>query len=335
MSNGFYKIPRSLTHHLLWTSAKPEWKLVFFWLLEHAAFEDFAYKSQKQNVHYQTLRKGQVFFTHRQIEEDLGVSKNYVESAIKHFSGKNYRGKTLAHVLHGRCTSLLRQELRQELRQDTRSEKSIYSILCEGYFDNQSESTQTRTQTRTQTATQTSTRQAPDNYKKVKEIEELDMNKNQPPGAKNAHPSKDLVGGGLFSLGIEEVDQSKLLKKYGNDCVLKALQHITSDDFSIQTTPIQALRWACRERPWEWRNEAQTPESRRKKFEQYFKDGEKYSGRICYINSKGFVFESGGQSPGEGVKFDDKSYSLKLSVVLKKLKIQNPFKISISEAKEA
>lgn len=197
-----YPVPRSINQHPLWISARPLWKLVYFWILEHAIYkQELSYDVNGRTI---TLKKGQCCYTLRQISEDLKISKNEVEGAIKHFLGISRRGKARLSVTSGQAQVLLRQQIRQQIRH----EKSIVDILCEGYC----EINQTTNQTINQTGNQTTVRQQSDiNNKEKREKKEESNDSSLSNGAGSAGPT--LVTRRFFSLNKKTLEFEGISEK--------------------------------------------------------------------------------------------------------------------------
>lgn len=143
---------------------------------------------------------------------------------------------------------------------------------------------------------------------------------------------RKVVEEALSAKGIKKPeDQRQILKSYGAQKVWLGLQHIFSQGFEIETTPIKALNWACKIEAWKFQSvKKETP---REIIEAYFSDGKNYNGYICGMDSKGIWFYSGpNYSPG--VSYECKTFSATFANLCEKLGIENPLKktINIKEA---
>ena len=187
--NNSYPVPRDLEKDEYFTTARPLWKLVMYWLLSHSVYKDeLAYDI---NGSIAILKRGQVAFTLRQIAEELNIDKNDVDAAILHFSGYTTKRKINSLMAAGKRPILFRQESRQEVRQ----EKSVCNIMWKGYFIE----CQTEKQTEKQTGGQTESRQKADINKKDKKEkkakEEDSLSKDNSSSTPPQSPEKGKGGG--------------------------------------------------------------------------------------------------------------------------------------------
>lgn len=314
MSKIFTQLPEELFEHFLWQKATKNQKLGLLVILRRATYQD-----------QRDLKKGQCRISIRQLMVEAEMTKSEVETMLLLFMGLTSRRQARGDMPDGTSALLVGHNVGHNAGREI----TIYNIMLKGYC----EICRTQCRTENQTAFQTLVGHSSDTTPSVPIYDKKLRSLEKEPPSDQIVKTKDLIGGGLFKLGIPKDEADKLFKTWGAEIVFLAYQHITADGYIIETTPIQAMKFACKSKPWEWKTNKPTPESHREKFMNHFEDGKVYNGYQLQLSPSGFAFFCGLTS--DGAKFDDPHFSAQMSRVLKRFGIQHPTQIDFKNIKEA
>ncbi len=308
----FYATPYSLHQHHLWKTAKNDEKEVFRALQFRCAIGEMIYDNNGLSIR---LKRGQACMSYTQMALEANTTVKKARQAINHFSGLNRHGKKLSKTSEN-LFPLLRAQQKAQLGAQ---QKTVVDILLDGYYINEG----TAKGTAKGTAEGTARAQQGHTNKEAKEAKEP-IKENQPPNATKSR----MVADALESKGFneDEIRQVKAMRK-STELILQALHHIFSEGYVIETTPIQALKFAILNQQWKWKDKIQKKDPKEVIME-YFSDGKIYNGYTCGINSKGIWFYSGNYTIAE-LSFDAPLFKANFQKLCEKINIDNPFEKTI------
>jgi hypothetical protein len=332
MSKIFTQLPEELFNHTLWKKCSVLYKWCFIAILRRAAFTD----QPKLGI-----KKGQVKISAQQCQDDvyemvgIKIPRTTSWRAIKHFMGINSHKKVRGDGAALLQLYYVKHKVEHEVKQELKHENQVYNILLKGYYEICETTGETRSETESGTAGETEVKQRWNSFPRENEHRILEAkNLKESTTSKNEEEpeKKMMVVDFLFAKGFSEDQKNGILKTYKAQIVWLALQHIYAPGYIITQTPIQALKWACRDKPWEWSQNQPKKLSNREWCEQFFQDGSKYNNATCEINATEISFHRG--MVRGGARFDDKMFKQNLAIDLKKLGIAYPQE-KITNIKEA
>ncbi len=311
----FYSTPYSLHQHPLWITASPEEREVFRILQFRSAYSQMEYNNKGLMI---TLKRGQCCISLSQLAKEANTTISKARGAINHFKGLDRKGKNKLHRAFS-CVhrdSILRT---QERTQQSTQQSMVLDILIDGYYEIENTAKRIEKNMGEHTA---STQRA--HTKEEEEEAKQAFKENQP---SNATKSR-MVTDALESKGFneDEIRQVKAMRK-STELILQALHHIFSQGYVIETTQIQALKFAILNQPWKWKDK--NPKKDLKELvTEYFSDGKKYNGYTCGIDSKGIWFYSGNYTIAE-LAFEAPLFKANFQKLCEKVNIDNPFEKTI------
>jgi len=124
----------------------------------------------------------------------------------------------------------------------------------------------------------------------------------------------------LEAIDIPEKDKIEISRRYDGETVRKAIVWATSPQTKVTTTLVQAIKWACKEKP-EIPKSAECLINENKAYAKKF-DG--LQNKVCVVFSLSKYIEiamKGAQCPAICIEYQDKEFRNKLDETLKKCKI--------------